>query len=218
MSIAITCPQCENQLQVRDEHAGKRVKCPRCGAALDVPQQPATAAEAPPSLAPPAVATELPAVLPATGVRTKPPPLPEPAAAPERAEPRQRFQRCPECGARIPANARRCPECRADLDDEDEDDRPRRPRRAHKPCPRCGAAEPRKVSFTWWGSVYGPALFSHVRCVECGYGYNGRTGRSNLIPAIFFVAIPAILIVLIIAFLVFVVLASMGPGPKGARW
>src|SRR6185437_8114019 len=32
-----TCPNCRAKLQVRDEHAGKRGKCPKCGSALDVP-------------------------------------------------------------------------------------------------------------------------------------------------------------------------------------
>ena len=46
------------------------------------------------------------------------------------------------------------------------------------------------MKWTPWGSYYGPALFTHVRCPECGYTYNGRTGHSNLIPIIIFVATP----------------------------
>ncbi|HEY4312671.1 MAG TPA: trypsin-like peptidase domain-containing protein [Pirellulales bacterium] len=39
MAIRVTCPNCRAKLQVRDEHAGKRGKCPKCGNALDVPNK-----------------------------------------------------------------------------------------------------------------------------------------------------------------------------------
>jgi hypothetical protein len=82
--------------------------------------------------------------------------------------------------------------------DEPYDDR--RPRRVmdYKPCPRCGSGGATRVTWTPWGSFYGPAMLTHVRCPKCGYAYNGRTGRSNLIAAIFFVLIPLILILAII--------------------
>jgi hypothetical protein len=71
----------------------------------------------------------------------------------------------------------------------------RAPRSKFKACPRCGAPGPRKIKWTPWGSFYGPKLFNHVRCQECGYAYNGKTGGSNLLPAIIFVAIPLLGIV-----------------------
>lgn len=46
-------------------------------------------------------------------------------------------------------------------------------------CPSCGSLDARKVPFTWWGGVLGPALFTHVRCQACGTQYNGKTGLSN---------------------------------------
>jgi hypothetical protein len=46
------------------------------------------------------------------------------------------------------------------------------------PCPRCGSA-PEKVGFTWWGGVLGPKILTHVKCVGCGYKYNGKSGRDN---------------------------------------
>jgi len=49
----------------------------------------------------------------------------------------------------------------------------------HVPCPKCGFAQPVAVSFTWWGGVLGPKLFSHVKCPQCGCTYNGKTGRPN---------------------------------------
>jgi serine/threonine-protein kinase len=60
----------------------------------------------------------------------------------------------------------------------------------YKPCPQCGATHAAKVRWTVWGSFYGPPLFTHVRCPECSCCYNGKTGRSNMIPAILFVTVP----------------------------
>jgi endogenous inhibitor of DNA gyrase (YacG/DUF329 family) len=79
------------------------------------------------------------------------------------------------------------------------------PQKGFKPCPRCGAEGARRVLFTFWGSFYGTALFNHVRCPECQYAYNGRTGRSNLIPAIIFVTIPLLIIAGLLSFIGWVV-------------
>ena len=49
MPIAVTCT-CGKQLRVKDEHAGKKVKCPDCAAVVAIPAAPA---EAPPAPAPP---------------------------------------------------------------------------------------------------------------------------------------------------------------------
>lgn len=49
-------------------------------------------------------------------------------------------------------------------------------------CPRCGSSTARRVSFTLWGGILGPALFTHVRCGACGCTYNGKTGRFNTLP------------------------------------
>jgi Zn-dependent protease with chaperone function len=37
MTIAVTCGSCQATFRVKDEHAGKRGKCPRCQAAVEVP-------------------------------------------------------------------------------------------------------------------------------------------------------------------------------------
>jgi hypothetical protein len=79
--------------------------------------------------------------------------------------------------------------------DEELDDAP-----AFKSCPKCRAKRPKRVNWTVWGSFYGPALFNHVRCRRCGYAYNGKTGGSNLIPAILFVTIPVIGILAVLGF------------------
>ena len=77
----------------------------------------------------------------------------------------------------------------ADDEPEDERDSRRRKPRWH-PCPKCDSERIKKVKFTFWGSFLGPALLAHVRCQDCGCTFNGRSGRSNLIPAILFVSVP----------------------------
>jgi hypothetical protein len=38
MAIVVSCTACQKKMKVRDEHAGKRVKCPGCGTMMVVPQ------------------------------------------------------------------------------------------------------------------------------------------------------------------------------------
>ncbi|MBM3981982.1 MAG: hypothetical protein FJ304_17250 [Planctomycetes bacterium] len=33
------------------------------------------------------------------------------------------------------------------------------------------------MSFTWWGGAVGPALFSQVKCADCGQNFNRKTGK-----------------------------------------
>jgi hypothetical protein len=35
--IAVSCPKCDHKLQVKDEYAGKRGKCPKCQATIEIP-------------------------------------------------------------------------------------------------------------------------------------------------------------------------------------
>src|SRR5438270_6481316 len=37
MTISVTCGCCKATFRAKDEHAGKRGKCPRCQAALEIP-------------------------------------------------------------------------------------------------------------------------------------------------------------------------------------
>ena len=90
-----------------------------------------------------------------------------------------------------------------------DEDAPLLKRRTFKPCPRCGAEGAKRVLFTPWGSFYGPALFNHVRCPECRYAYNGRSGGSNLIPAVLFVAIPLILMAAIIGYIAMLIIPRL---------
>jgi DNA-directed RNA polymerase subunit RPC12/RpoP len=128
----------------------------------------------------------------------------ERVAAPPGTEP---TRPCPECGQLILAAARKCRHCKAWLD---EDDDAEVYRTSYQPCPRCGAKGATRVLFTFWGSFYGPALFNHVRCPRCSYAYNGKTGRSNLIPVILFVSVPLALILAIVAGVFFLVIKGLG--------
>lgn len=121
--------------------------------------------------------------------------------------------KCPKCGkpVQVPAEEEELVELVA-VDEEEEpeeeeeaEERPQRKSSKYKPCPQCGAKGARKVKWTAWGSFYGPALFTHVRCPECDYAYNGRTGGSNLIPAILFVAVPLMGILALIGVIVYIV-------------
>jgi len=173
MTAVIRCPQCQSPLRIREEYAGKKLKCPKCTAIIQVPAGP-TVLE---------VSDDVPPrVRPVTGR----------SEAIEEGSPRRRS---------------------AARDDENEpdayDDRPRKKfKSSFKPCPRCQASGARRVTWTPWGSFYGPAMFTHVRCQECGCKYNGRTGRSNLIPAIIFVTIPLLLIGAIVGGLIYFLVVS----------
>ena len=49
----------------------------------------------------------------------------------------------------------------------------------YAPCPKCGAADPQLLKFTWWGGALGPKMLTHVKCQTCGNKYNGKTGGEN---------------------------------------
>src|SRR5262245_13481889 len=186
MPLTVTCPGCNAPLRVRDELVGKKVKCPRCAGVVQVPRaapvgaSPAAAAPPPPAAAPPPV-PHAEQVRPAP--RAAAAHHPQPATAIGEGAP----------GAR-PAARRRHEE---PPEDEDEP-RPRKRRVDYKPCPRCGSGGATRVTWTPWGSFYGPAMLTHVRCPKCGYAYNGRTGGSNTVAAVLFVMVPLILILAII--------------------
>lgn len=46
-------------------------------------------------------------------------------------------------------------------------------------CPECGSRDYKKVSWTLWGGIIGPAMFSHVKCQDCRTTFNSKSGRSN---------------------------------------
>ncbi len=115
MPIIVTC-DCGAKLRAQDEHAGKKTRCPRCGALLVIP---ADGGDRPPDVEP---VEEEP---PRRGV-VAPPPAPRPSRASygvsQEDEPAPRRR-----PARDPLN----------FDDED-DDKPRRPRPRPRPRPTGG--------------------------------------------------------------------------------
>jgi lipopolysaccharide-induced tumor necrosis factor-alpha factor len=115
MPILVTCPTCGTNAAAPDNAGGKKVKCPKCQAILDVPAPQAPVVEVAPPAAPVAQYTPPPSAYP--------PPVPEP-------EPRRR--RRDEEEDEEPRRRRR---------DED-DDEPRRRRGGRFACPYCGSTAP----------------------------------------------------------------------------
>jgi hypothetical protein len=192
MPISLKCHGCKSTLKVRDELAGKKVKCPRCQTVLVVPEE-----------------EEVVAAVEADEEEEEARPKPRP-----RTGKTGRFQ------AGEPAPRRnqgiRTTRRTEEEEEEEEEERPREARRKdrrggkggkggkdYKPCPQCGAEGATRVKWTAWGSFYGPAMFTHVCCPECGYCYNGKTGRSNMVPAIVFVTVPLVGILGIIGAIVY---------------
>lgn len=176
MSSTMTCPGCQKPLRLREDLAGKTIRCPRCRKIITVPAEEAVMLEE---------------VSSADAITAEPP-------STRTSKTTNKTRKCPECGEFVAATARRCRACNAILIDDDDDDLPRA---QYKPCPRCGEEGAKRVLWTPWGSFYGPALFTHVRCPGCGYAYNGKSGRSNLIPAVILVAVPLFLILTILGVL-----------------
>ncbi|MBN2116665.1 MAG: hypothetical protein JW730_08845 [Anaerolineales bacterium] len=54
----------------------------------------------------------------------------------------------------------------------------------YAPCPNCGNTNVKKINYTWWGGILGPAILTHVKCNNCGTQYNGKTGKSNTVAII----------------------------------
>jgi len=59
MPVRVVCSACSTQLNVRDEHAGRAVKCPKCGAVIPPAAPPPPVADATGSSAPPPLPTQV---------------------------------------------------------------------------------------------------------------------------------------------------------------
>ena len=64
----------------------------------------------------------------------------------------------------------------------------------YAPCPKCSGTSAQKLSFTWWGGVLGPKLLTHVKCLACGYKYNGKTGKDNTTNIVIYSVIVGIIV------------------------
>jgi hypothetical protein len=196
MANKIPCPTCKVSLQLSDGLAGKKVKCPKCGNAFLVPKPPEEEE-----------ATEVDPIDDEDEVEG----VDEVEEAPRR---KGKAQHAEEEDEEEEAPRRKSKSRRVEEEEEEEEEeRPARKNKRQKakegksrwePCPRCGDERARRVLWTFWGSFYGPAIFSHVQCQECGTTYNGRTGRSNLIPAIICFTIPLVLIMGLIGFILYI--------------
>lgn len=181
MPLEFNCPMCKAALRVKDEHAGKKMKCPKCAKVVSIP-----AAEE-------EVIEEVDVVE-------------DEAAAPAGAGSPFAFE-----GDEAPPAKQGAPQRLA----------PERPRGKtwgkYMPCPNCRGREARRVMWTWWGSFYGPKLFTHVRCIDCGTSFNGKSGDTNVIPA---VLIPSTCLVLIVGLCIFiyVTLVRTGNWPPWVRF
>ncbi len=91
MPITLGCPSCKKRFRARDESAGKRVKCPHCGAAVTVPLSESASPSEPLSgsipVSPPRSGTMLPGSgsIPSDGPRSGsvPTAAPAPVATPD---------------------------------------------------------------------------------------------------------------------------------------
>ena len=181
MPLDVKCPGCNAAFKVKDEHAGKKMKCPKCAKIVAIPAKPAADD----------VIEEVEVVEEASGAGTDP----------GEASPAALFDFDDQISQPRPAKKQK-----------DAAKAPERPKGRtwgkYIACPNCNGREAKRIKWTWWGSVYGPKLFTHVRCVDCGYCFNGKTGDNNIIPAVLFVVIPLALIILLLAFIVVVLIRT----------
>ena len=158
--IDFACPSCGEQLSAPDDFTNKRIRCGGCQGVAVVP----AVSEA--------VTPEPPRARPRRDDRDEPSRYDAYRGEPSRG--RRDRDEDEDRGRRG----------RRDREDEDDYGVRRRPiRRVRRgewaDCPNCGAPDPVKVSYTWWGGFIGPAIINTVRCQECGTQYNGIHGDYN---------------------------------------
>ncbi len=142
MAIEFTC-RCQARIKVKDEYAGRRVKCPKCGEALTVPRQ---------EPIPTAKAIRLPVAACVVAPEQAYPVAPEPP-------PVTRANVCPSCNADLPAQAVMCIQCGYHLLQKkhltavrDADDTVPEPAVGRAACPSCNCYKsPRDQICVWCG-------------------------------------------------------------------
>jgi predicted Zn finger-like uncharacterized protein len=127
MPLRVVCPSCSTQLSVRDEFAGRAVKCPKCGGVIP----PGPSPDAPPAEAPKPSPEQIDAAFQAFGGSpSEPAPTPPSSASSDDApEPRSRPTAASARPKAEPVGADRPRRPGTRPRDDDEDDRPGRPRR-----------------------------------------------------------------------------------------
>lgn len=203
--IQFNCPSCEKQFSLADDYAGKRVRCSGCKEVATVPSNIRTAPRPSPKAAPVRDDDDDEEERPARGRKE-----PEQRTTRDRPAPRRRNEDEDEDDRRRPVRRgrdedddeddRRRP-ARRSRDEDDEEDY-RKPKRIRKrgrgpwaDCPACGAVDPAKVSYTWWGGFIGPLIINVVRCQECGTQYNGVHGDYNTRRILIYTFVPLIVVV-----------------------
>jgi predicted Zn finger-like uncharacterized protein len=114
MPIRLTCPSCSATLSVKDEYAGRAVKCPKCGGVI-----PASAGAPAPAAASPPPSKPAPALPPEPA--PAPPPAPEKSPFEDLDEPAKPAK----SGGKITGK----PVSKSRDEDDDDDDRPRKKKR-----------------------------------------------------------------------------------------
>lgn len=64
----------------------------------------------------------------------------------------------------------------------------------YAPCPKCGASNAEKMSFTWWGGILGPKILTHVKCRSCAAAFNGKTGKDNTTNIVIYCVVVGVVI------------------------
>jgi len=96
MAIRVICDECGREINVKDEFAGRKGKCPSCGAVIQVPTLEEAAAQQ--------AAAEKPVEAPPSEAADEAQPTPE-------GEPEGETKSCVHCGKSIPADAVFCIHC-----------------------------------------------------------------------------------------------------------
>lgn len=177
----LRCPSCDKSLNVPDELAGKKAKCPGCQGILIIPE----------------ASVQVTPIAPKPG-RLAPPPIPDESPDETDRAPRRTASRGRD--AEYDDRPRRRPRA----DDYDDEDRPPR-RRAHNEwadCPKCGDNEAIRIHWTFWGGMIGPAIINTVRCARCGTSYNGVKGDYNTTRIAIYIGVNFILGVMIVGALI----------------
>lgn len=188
--IRLACRNCGKGITAPDKMAGKRAKCPGCQGALSIPAAENSNDEIYSDFE---VVEDAPPPVKATSRRAAPQEIPTIQAVDDEDDrPRRRSRRAVDDD---------------DDYDEDEESRPRRRKRrreftassgtprgtVYAICYNCGADAASKVRWTMWGSFFGPAILSHVKCDQCGTTYNGKSGKSNTTAVIIYVVVTALI-------------------------